>query len=84
VPRRGIRSPGRTGRRRSATSDDVTDRFDGKCLEVDVHDDPAPSLDAGNGGVVRDTGGARRNIKEAKAPGDRRAHGGSGEFFEGW
>jgi hypothetical protein len=27
---------------------------------------------------------SRRNIKGAKAPGDRGAHGGSGEFFEGW
>ena len=26
----------------------------------------------------------RRNIKGAKVPGDRGAHGGSGEFFEGW
>jgi hypothetical protein len=26
----------------------------------------------------------RKNIRGAKAPGDRRAHGGSGEFFEGW
>jgi len=39
--RRGIRSPGRTGRRRSETSDDVTDRFDGKSLEGGSLDDPA-------------------------------------------
>jgi hypothetical protein len=29
-------------------------------------------------------GGSRKNIKGAKVPGDRGAHGGSGEFFEGW
>jgi len=29
-------------------------------------------------------GDTRKNIKGAKAPGDRGAHGGSGEFFEGW
>jgi len=52
-PRRGIRSPGRTGRRRSATNDGVTDRFDGKGLEDDGLDDPAPSRDAGNSDVVR-------------------------------
>ena len=64
--------------------DDVTDRFDGKSLEVGSLDEPALSQVAGNGGVMRDTGGTRRNIKGAKAPGDRGAHGGSGEFFEGW
>jgi hypothetical protein len=63
--------------------DDVTDRFDGKSLEDGSLDDPAPTHDAGNGAAVRDTGGTRRNIKGAKAPGDRGAHGGSGEFFEG-
>jgi hypothetical protein len=34
--------------------------------------------------VARESGETRRNIKGAKAPGDRGAHGGSGEFFEGW
>lgn len=34
-PRRGDRSPGRTGRRRPAMAADVTDRFDGKSLEGD-------------------------------------------------
>jgi hypothetical protein len=39
---------------------------------------------AGNGVVTRERRRSRRNIKGAKVPGDRGAHGGSGEFFEGW
>jgi hypothetical protein len=41
-PRRGVRSPGRTGRRRPATDDGVTDRNDGNSLE-----------DGGLGGATR-------------------------------
>jgi hypothetical protein len=39
---------------RSATNDDVTDRFDGKSLEDGVLGESRPSRDVGNGNAVRE------------------------------